>query len=165
MPPLKVAVQVTDWFTVGEAGEQLTLSTTGACTAVATVRVTESVSLPAALVAVSETVLEPADLKLVKYVPLLPGPGTPPLQTKEAGAPPLRVAVQATGRFTVGDEGEQLMLSITGACPAVATVTVIESLSLPPSLVTVSEMVLEPAELKLVSYVVLLLLDGPPLQA
>ena len=41
------------------------LSITGARTAAATVRVTESVSLPAELVTVSETDLEPAELKLV----------------------------------------------------------------------------------------------------
>ena len=79
-PPLSVAVQVTDWSTVGEAGEQLTLSTTGACMAAATtVTVTESVSLPAELVTVSETVLAPAELKLMLYVARLLLNG-PPLQ-------------------------------------------------------------------------------------
>ena len=66
---------------------------------------------------------------------------------------------------TVGDEGEQMTLSITGAWTASKTVKLIESVSLPAALVTVSETVLEPVELKLVSYVALLPLDGPPLQA
>ena len=67
-------MQVTDWSTVGEDGEQLMLSITGACTegSAATATVTESVSLPAELVTVSETVLEPAELKIVLYVALLP---------------------------------------------------------------------------------------------
>ena len=71
--------------------------------------------------------------------PSLQGPGTPPLQTKEVGAPPLRVAVQVTDSATFGEDGEQLMLSITGAWTAAATVRVMESLSLPAALVTVSE--------------------------
>ena len=72
-------MQVTDWSTVGEDGEQLMLSITGAWTASKTVRLIESVSLPTELVTVSETVLEPAELKLVLYVALLPV-SAPPLQ-------------------------------------------------------------------------------------
>ena len=74
--------------------------------------------------------------------------------------------MQVTDSASVGEDGEQLMLSITGACTAVAaaTVTVSESVSLPAELVTVSEMVLAPVELKLVLlYVAVLLLDVPPL--
>ena len=56
------------------------------------------------------------------------------------------------------------MLSITGAdTVAAATVTVVDPLSLPPPLATVSETVFEPDELKLVLYVALLPLDDPPL--
>ena len=65
--------------------------------------------------------------------------------------------------LTVGEDGEQLMLSITGACPAAWTVMVAESVSLPAALVTVSETVVEPAELKLVLYIAVLPLDAPPL--
>ena len=54
--------------------------------------------------------------------------------------------MQVTVSFTVGDEGVQLMLLITGAA---TTVTVVESLSLPPPLPTVSKTVLLPAELQL----------------
>ena len=53
------------WSTIGDAVEQAILVITGARTVSETVRLMESVSLPAALVAVSETVWEPADLKLV----------------------------------------------------------------------------------------------------
>ena len=51
-------MQVTDWLAVGEAGEQLTLSITGAWTAVAaaTVNGTDPVWLPAAFLTVSDTV-------------------------------------------------------------------------------------------------------------
>ena len=57
-----------------------------------------------------------------------------------------------------------MTLWISGAWTA-ATVTVVDPLALPPALVTVSETVLAPAELKLVLYVALLPLDAPPLQA
>ena len=53
------------------------------------------------------------------------------------------------------------MLSITGA--GTATVTVVDPLLLPPALVTVSETVFEPDELKLVLYAALLPRDDPPL--
>ena len=44
------------------------------------------------------------------------------------------------------------MESITGAWAATVTVTVVNPLSLPAALVTVSEMVLEPTELKVAAY-------------
>ena len=80
------------------------------------------------------------------------------------GEPPLRFAVQVMDSSAVGDEGEQLMLSITGAWTAASatTVRVTEAVSLPAALVTVSEMVLAPVELKLVLYVAMLLPTGPP---
>ena len=57
------------------------------------------------------------------------------------GAPPLKVAVQVTDSSTVGEDGEQLMLSIAGCT---TTVTVTEWVSLPAALATVSEMVRSP---------------------
>ena len=57
------------------------------------------------------------------------------------------------------------MLSIAGACNGCATVSVIVSVSLPALLVTVSETVFAPAELKLVLYVELSPPEAPPLQA
>ena len=73
--------------------------------------------------------------------------------------------MQVTVSPTVGEDGEQLMLSITGACTegSATTVTVVDPLALPAELVTVSETVLEPAELKIVLYVALLPLQAPPL--
>ena len=59
-------------------------------------------------------------------------------QAQDSGAPPLRVALQTTVSVAVGEDGEQLTASITGACRA-PTVRVMESLSLPAALVTVSE--------------------------
>ena len=59
--------------------------------------------------------------------------------------------MQVTDWLAVGEVGVQLMLSTTGAdTVAAATVTVVDPLALPAELVTVSEMVLAPAELKLV---------------
>ena len=57
------------------------------------------------------------------------------------------------------------MLSIAGACNGCSTVSVVESLSLPALLVTVSETVFAPAELKVVLYAELSPLEAPPLQA
>lgn len=54
--------------------------------------------------------------------------------------------MQVTDWSTLGDDGEQLMLLISGAS---MTVKEVELLSLPPPLLTVSETVLLPAELQL----------------
>ena len=107
----------------------------------------EALSLPPALVTVSETVLEPVELKLVLYVAPLPLEA-PPLQAQEVGAPPLSVAVQVTDPSTVGDDGEHVMPLIAGG--EGRTVRVTPRKSKPAPLLTKSATVCLPASLKLV---------------
>ena len=74
--------------------------------------------------------------------------------------PPLRLTVQVMFSFTAADDGQLMLLLITGAA---MTITLVEPLSLSAELRTVSETVLLPDELKLVEYLRLLPLDEPPL--
>ena len=62
-------MQVTDWLTRAGDGEQLTLLTTGGPM---TITLVEPLSLPAELLTLSETVLLPDELKLVRYDALDP---------------------------------------------------------------------------------------------
>ena len=78
------------------------------------------------------------------------------------GSVPRTSAVQVTFSFTLGRGGEQLMLRISGGSTPRTTVTVVESLPSPPSLLAVSDTVYRSARLKLGLYVVPEPLLGEP---
>ena len=112
--------------------------------------VVESLSLPAALLAVSETVFAPGELKLVEYDEPLPEPPSLSLQEKVSIQPPATVAPAwaFTAQLTLWSTttGDVQAILIIGFFVVGMASTVVEALSLPAELRAVSETVFAPVE-------------------
>lgn len=127
--------------------------------------ITDRLSLPPPLLTVSDPVLSPRELKIVRNVASVPR-DAPPVHDHEVGAPPLRSAMQVTVWPTWAECGKQLMSLMLGATTAAPrTMMMVEAVSLPPSFRTVSETRCSPGELKIVRNIASVPRDAPPVHA